>query len=144
VQVTGWKLQVGFHLGNLSSNSLSALFGLIHLSNKGETLLGGLMVVSFGLLLCLFLRRTGTLWCAVGFHLGYDWSQTFFYGVPNSGLTPSHNLFNVILNGPQWLTGRIIQRQQVERADVDSQHYLHLRQQRQHPDQAFVRKHDNI
>jgi len=84
---------------------LSALFGLGHLSNKGEDILGGLSVVSFGLLLCLFLQRTGTLWCAVGFHLGYDWGQTFFYGLPNSGLTPSHNLFHVTLNGPQWLTG---------------------------------------
>jgi membrane protease YdiL (CAAX protease family) len=84
---------------------LSALFGLIHITNKGENILGALSVVSFGLLLCLFLRRTGTLWCAVGFHLGYDWGQTFFYGLPNSGLTPSHNLFTVILNGPRWLTG---------------------------------------
>ena len=85
--------------------ALSALFGLSHLSNKGENVFGALSVVCFGLLLCLFLRRTGTLWCAVGFHLGYDWSQTFFYGVPNSGFTPSHNLFQVTLNGPQWLTG---------------------------------------
>ena len=86
--------------------ALSALFGFGHLSNKGENILGALSVVSFGLLLCLFLRRTGTLWCAVGFHLGYDWSQTFFYGVPNSGFIPSHNnLFHVTLNGPRWLTG---------------------------------------
>ena len=84
---------------------LSALFGFGHLSNKGENIFGALSVVSFGLLLCLFLRRTGTLWCAVGFHLGYDWGQTFFYGVPNSGFVPSHNLFNVTLHGPQWLTG---------------------------------------
>jgi membrane protease YdiL (CAAX protease family) len=84
---------------------LSALFGFGHLSNKGETIFGALSVVSFGLLLCLLLRRTGTLWCAVGFHLGYDWCQTFFYGAPNSGFTPSHNLFNVTLNGPRWLTG---------------------------------------
>jgi uncharacterized protein len=84
---------------------LSALFGLTHLSNQGETIFGALSVVSFGLLLCLFLRRTGTLWCAVGFHLAYDWSQTFFYGVPDSGLTASHNLFNVTLHGPRWLTG---------------------------------------
>jgi uncharacterized protein len=84
---------------------LSALFGFGHLSNQGENIVGALSVVSFGLLLCLFLRQTGTLWCAVGFHLGYDWSQTFFYGVPNSGFIPSHNLFNVTLNGPQWLTG---------------------------------------
>jgi len=50
-------------------------------------------------------KRAGTLWCAVGFHLGYDWSQAFFYRVPNSGFTPSHNLFNVTLNRSQWLTG---------------------------------------
>lgn len=84
---------------------LSALFGYSHLSNIGENIFGALSVVSFGLLLCLFLRRTGTLWCAVGFHIGYDWGQTFFYGVPNSGFIPSHNLFNVTLHGPRWLTG---------------------------------------
>jgi len=84
---------------------LSAVFGFGHLSNQGENILGALSVVSFGLLLCLFLRRTGTLWCAVGFHMGYDWGQTFFYGVPNSGFTPPHNLFNVTLNGPRWLPG---------------------------------------
>jgi len=84
---------------------LSALFGFGHLSNNGETILGGLSVVAFGLLLCLFLRRTGALWCAVGFHIGYDWTQTFFYGVPNSGLIPSHNLFSSTLSGPRWLTG---------------------------------------
>jgi uncharacterized protein len=84
---------------------LSALFGFGHLSNKGEDIFGALSVVSFGLLLCLFLRRTGTLWCAVGFHLGYDWGQTFVYGMPNSGFTPSNNLFNVTLNGSRWLTG---------------------------------------
>jgi membrane protease YdiL (CAAX protease family) len=84
---------------------LSALFGLGHASNGGETVLGSLSVVSFGLLLCLFLRRTGNLWCAVGFHLGYDWGQTFLYGVPNSGLLPSHNLLKSTLSGPRWLTG---------------------------------------
>ncbi|MGB7434454.1 MAG: type II CAAX endopeptidase family protein, partial [Candidatus Acidiferrum sp.] len=84
---------------------LSGLFGLAHASNGGEAVLGDLSVVSFGLLLCLFLRRTGNLWCAVGFHLGYDWGQTFLYGVPNSGLLPSHNLLNASFSGPRWLTG---------------------------------------
>jgi membrane protease YdiL (CAAX protease family) len=84
---------------------LSGLFGLVHATNGGETVLGGLSVVSFGLLLCLFLRRTGNLWCAVGFHLGYDWGQTFLYGVPNSGLLPSQNLLNASFSGPHWLTG---------------------------------------
>jgi membrane protease YdiL (CAAX protease family) len=84
---------------------LSGLFGLAHASNGGEAVLGDLSVVSFGLLLCLFLRRTGNLWCAVGFHLGYDWGQTFLYGVPNSGLLPSQSLLNASFSGPRWLTG---------------------------------------
>ena len=84
---------------------LSGLFGLVHATNGGESVLGDLSVVSFGLLLCLFLRRTGNLWCAVGFHLGYDWGQTFLYGVPNSGLLPSQSLLNASLSGPRWLTG---------------------------------------
>lgn len=84
---------------------LSGLFGLLHATNGGEGVWGDLSVVSFGLLLCLFLRRTGNLWCAVGFHLGYDWGQTFLYGVPNSGLLPSESLLNASFCGPRWLTG---------------------------------------
>jgi uncharacterized protein len=33
-------------------------------------------VVGFGLLFCLSLRRTGSLWWAVGFHAAWDWGQT--------------------------------------------------------------------
>lgn len=62
----------------------------------------------FGLLLCLFLRTTGSLWCAVGFHLAYDWGQTAFYGVPDSGIVPNHNLLHSALTGPAWLTGGIV------------------------------------
>lgn len=84
---------------------LSALFGLAHAANPGESKFGLLSVVCFGLLFCLFLRRTGNLWWAVGFHAGWDWGQTFFYGVTDSGLAPYHNLFNSWFSGPQWLTG---------------------------------------
>jgi len=42
---------------------------------------------------------------AVGFHAGWDWGQTFFYGVPDSGLKPYHNLLNSAFHGPAWLTG---------------------------------------
>jgi uncharacterized protein len=84
---------------------LSALFGLAHAGNPGETKFGLLSVVCFGLLFCLFLRRTGNLWWAVGFHAGWDWGQTFFYGVSDSGMAPYHNLFNSAFHGATWLTG---------------------------------------
>ena len=88
-----------------SALALSALFGFAHKGNSGENLFGELSVVLFGLLFCLFLRRTGNLWWAVGFHMGYDWGQTFFYGVPDSGLLPYHNFFSASFSGPRWLTG---------------------------------------
>jgi hypothetical protein len=84
---------------------LSALFGLAHAGNPGESKFGLFSVVLFGLLFCLILRRTGNLWWAVGFHAGWDWGQTFFYGVPDSGLAAYHNLFSSAFSGPQWLTG---------------------------------------
>lgn len=84
---------------------MSALFGLGHAANPGESKFGLFSVVCFGLLFCLFLRRTGNLWFPVGFHAGWDWGQTFFYGVSDSGLAPYHNLFNSSFNGPAWLTG---------------------------------------
>ena len=85
---------------------MSGLFGLAHfILNPNENAVGSVAVVPFGLLLCLFLRRTGNLWCAVGFHFAYDWGQTFFYGVPDSGIVPYHNLFNSVFSGPRWLTG---------------------------------------
>lgn len=84
---------------------LSALFGLAHGRNPGETYFGLLSVVVFAILFCLFLRRTGNLWLAVGFHMGWDWGQTFFYGVRDSGIAPYHNLLNSEFSGPLWITG---------------------------------------
>jgi membrane protease YdiL (CAAX protease family) len=86
---------------------MSGMFALGHAFNPHESLVGVAAVVLFGLLLCLFLRRSGNLWCAVGFHTAYDWGQTL-YGVPDSGIVPYHNLFASAFSGPQWLTGGIV------------------------------------
>jgi uncharacterized protein len=86
---------------------MSGLFGLGHAFNSNENAVGSAAVVLFGLLLCFFLWKTGNLWCAVGFHLGYDWGQ-MFYGVPDSGIVPYHHLLNSTLSGPHWLTGGIV------------------------------------
>ena len=84
---------------------VSALFGLAHAGNGGETVFGLFSVMVFSLLFCLFLQRTGDLWLAVGFHAGWDWGQTFFYGVPDSGIPPYHSLLSSAFHGSKWLTG---------------------------------------
>jgi membrane protease YdiL (CAAX protease family) len=83
----------------------SAAFGAAHLGNPGENLLGILQVVVTGLLFCLMIRRTGTLWFAVGYHAAWDWAETFFYGTPDSGLLGAGRFLNSSSHGPNWLTG---------------------------------------
>jgi len=84
---------------------LSVLFALAHMGNPGESKFGLLNVVIVALLFCLFLRRTGNLWFAVGFHAAWDWGQTFVYGVRDSGVAPYHNLLDSSFTGPRWITG---------------------------------------
>jgi len=87
---------------------LSCTFGLIHLQNGGEQWPGLLAVAAIGFFFCLTLRRTGSLWFAVGFHAAWDWGETFFYSVPDSGtLFPGH-LLKSSFQGPRWLTGGIV------------------------------------
>jgi uncharacterized protein len=84
---------------------LSCTFGLIHLSNAGEQWLGLIAAAAIGFFFCLTLRRTGNLWFAVGFHAAWDWGETFFYSVPDSGtLFPGH-LLKSSFHGSRWLTG---------------------------------------
>lgn len=84
---------------------LSVVFAAAHLSNRGENVLGILQVVLTGLLFCLMIRRTGTLWFAIGFHAAWDWAETFFYGTPDSGLLGVGRFLNSSVQGPDWLTG---------------------------------------
>jgi uncharacterized protein len=84
---------------------LSILFGAVHLGNPGEAKIGAFMAGSFGLLALFSLRRTGNLWFAVGIHAAFDWTETFFYGVPDSGMLAEGHLLKSSFHGPAWLTG---------------------------------------
>jgi membrane protease YdiL (CAAX protease family) len=83
----------------------SFIFGLGHYFNPGETALGAFSAGAFGFLFCLILRRTGDLWMPIGFHLGWDWGETYFYGVADSGQVAKGHLLNSSFHGANWLTG---------------------------------------
>jgi uncharacterized protein len=83
----------------------SALFGASHLGNSGENWFGAFQAGAGGLFFCFLLRRTGNLWTPIGFHMAWDWGQTFFYGVPDSGLVLPGHLLNPSISGPAWLSG---------------------------------------
>ena len=55
--------------------------------------IGLLTVVIVGMFFCLTVRRTGSLWFAVGAHSAFDFGQAFVYSVPNSGTLIRDPLF---------------------------------------------------
>jgi uncharacterized protein len=85
---------------------LSAVFfGFSHRGNAGEDWIGLFNACMFGLLACLLLRRTGNLWMPIGLHMAFDWGETFFYGVPDSGQVLPGALLTSSSSGPAWLSG---------------------------------------
>lgn len=84
---------------------LSAVFGAMHLGNQGEALIGACSAALIGFFFCLTLRRTGTLWFAVGMHAAWDWGESFLYSVPDSGQISRGHLLNSSFHGRAWLTG---------------------------------------
>ena len=84
---------------------LSALFGGIHIHNGGEDWTGALCAGVIGLFFCFTLRRTGSLWFAVGMHAAWDYAESFVYSVPDSGIMVPGHMMSPRLHGPTWLTG---------------------------------------
>lgn len=85
--------------------ALSSVFGLVHRGNTGEHWSGLLAAAFIGFFFCLTLRRTGNLWFAVGFHAAWDWGETFFYSVPDSGMPARGHLLSSSPRGEDWLSG---------------------------------------
>lgn len=84
---------------------MSLLFGFAHASNHGETVTGVLSVMALGLVCCLAVWRTGSLWWALGLHMAWDWSETFLFGTADSGLPATGRLLVSHASGPVWLSG---------------------------------------
>jgi len=99
-----WVLAQGMHFWPAAA-LLSASFGAIHSSNSGESPAGLIAAGLIGFFFCLTLRRTGNLWWAVGFHMSWDWGESYFYSVPDSGGMMTGHLLNSSFHGPDWLTG---------------------------------------
>jgi membrane protease YdiL (CAAX protease family) len=84
---------------------LSALFGLIHAGNPGETPVGLAAAAFIGLVFCFSIWLTGSLYWAIGIHAAWDWAQSYFFGVADSGLRIGGHLFETHASGNVYLSG---------------------------------------
>jgi membrane protease YdiL (CAAX protease family) len=84
---------------------MGLVFGRAHMGNGGETYIGIAQTILFALLASAMLRRTGSLWLPVGVHAGWDWGQSYFFGVNDSGFQAPGHLLNPQVQGPSWLSG---------------------------------------
>lgn len=84
---------------------LSLGFGAVHLQNSGEGWVGVIGVAFVGLFWSFTVKRTGSLWFAVGMHASFDFGETFLFSVPDSGMIFPGHLSNATLHGPNWVTG---------------------------------------
>ncbi len=89
----------------IASVITSSIFLLAHKPNPGEDWYGLIQVFLIGLVFLLALWRTGSLWWGIGFHMAWDWGQSFLYGVPDSGGLMQGRLFATHAVGKPLLSG---------------------------------------
>jgi membrane protease YdiL (CAAX protease family) len=86
----------------------STLFFLGHTQNAGENWLGLFQVFLAGVVFVVALWRPGSLWWGIGFHMAWDWGQSFLYGVPDSGGLEQGRLFAThALGNPRFSGGTV-------------------------------------
>jgi membrane protease YdiL (CAAX protease family) len=84
---------------------LALAFGGIHRGNPGESPIGLLSAALIALVFSLSLWRLGHLWWAIGFHAAWDWSQSYLYGTPDSGLVSVGRLMTAHPSGRILISG---------------------------------------
>ena len=83
----------------------TALFAGLHLVKPHENTIDIGMIFALGLIICISVRITGSLWWAVGWHAAFDFGQLSIIGTRNGGSVPQGRLFDVTFPGPAWITG---------------------------------------
>lgn len=84
---------------------LSLWFALGHAGHAGATPVSLAVAGLFALLFAYSLLRTGALWFALGFHASWNFTQSFVFGLSNSGGDSPDALMVSRLTGPPLLTG---------------------------------------
>jgi membrane protease YdiL (CAAX protease family) len=89
----------------IAATILSLQFAFAHMGNGGETFFGLVQVFIAGITFAYALWRTGSLWWGIGFHMTWDWAQSFLFGVADSGNVSVGRLFTTHAQGKTIFSG---------------------------------------
>ena len=82
----------------------SLLFMAMHLANPGITFLSLVQLILVAVFLSLIVYYYNGLWIAMAFHAGWNFTQSIFFGLPNSGIVSAYSVFRLdaasATNGP--------------------------------------------
>jgi len=67
----------------------------LHIFNDGATVLAIIDIMICGITYSLIRWYAGNIWIAMGLHTGWNFTQAFIFGMPNSGLVSAVSLFHL-------------------------------------------------
>jgi hypothetical protein len=94
----GWGFWIAALLWNFG-------FGYSHGSNPGESPIGLFLAGFVGIMFCVSLWYTRSLWWAIGAHATWDWGESYFYGTADSGTLVRGHLMGSHPQGPMLMSG---------------------------------------
>ncbi len=81
-------------------------FAIAHGANNGVTLLALVNLTLYGVVMSLYLLRTGSLWGCCAIHSIWNFVQGNFYGLPVSGINLGDTVFRFqLVDGRDWANG---------------------------------------
>jgi len=94
-------------LGSYIALFISAIiFGALHLTNPGATLISALCVaIEAGILLGAAFIYSRNLWFPIAIHFAWNFMQSGIFGAITSGNEKSESLFVTKIEGSVWITG---------------------------------------
>lgn len=84
---------------------MSLLFSMVHYLNPDSSFFALGNVFLFGVLLSAAYIKTRSLWFPIVIHFSWNFSQSFIFSFPVSGITINPTLLSMSDNGPSLLTG---------------------------------------
>ena len=77
----------------IATNAL--LFGALHLTNPGITVLSFLNIVAIAVALSLVMYYFGSIWMCIAVHTAWNFTQNFLFGLPNSGIVSESSFLHL-------------------------------------------------